>query len=145
MVKYSANQCEPGSLCALVASWSLFGRAQVAQRRRANGAGEISTEVRIIGYKSAAKHTEYTRADISANGARGNTKTAHQIALVRFSLRFTPSQAAARYTRAPAALPFQRLAIPQAAHCIRCRPARRDLLRSTQRSCRCLLRPCRTA
>lgn len=109
-----------------VASWSLLSRIQVAQRRRANGAGEISTEVRIIGYKSARKHTDYTRAWISVNGARGNTKTAHQIIQVRFSLRFTPSPAAALYTRAPAALPPQRFAIPQSAHCIRYRPARRD-------------------
>lgn len=48
--------------------------------QRTNGA-----KVRPLGYKIAAKHTEYTRAGISANCARRNTKTAHQIALVRFS------------------------------------------------------------
>lgn len=89
----------------LVAFRSRTGRTG----RRANSADEISAEVRIIGYKSARKYTEYTRAGISVNGARRDTKTAHQITLVRFHLRFTPSQAAARYIHVPAALPFQRL------------------------------------
>ena len=119
------------------ASWSHGVGVLIAQGRLTQKFAQRQRGLRPLGYKSSWKHMEYTRAGIE------KTKAAHPIMQVRFSLCFTPSQDAALYTHAPAALPFQHIEIPLSVHCIRYRPARRDRQRLTRRSCRCLLRSCR--